>query len=307
MLQQRQLDIRTGSHAPRATSMPNAYGRRAGWRTSLRRVLDAVTPAIGVVVIFFVWAAATAAFRIPEYLLPSPGGVFHRMALERSMLAANTGITLVEAFAGFSASILIGVPMALCIVMSRPVERIALPILVAAQAIPKVAIAPLLVIWLGFGLLPKIAITFLLAFFPVLMATSTGLRSVESDMVDLVRSMRASAWKIMFKVRLPTAMPQVFAGLKVAISLSVAGAVVGEFVGADRGLGYVLLSASGALDGTLVWAALLILAAIGVASFQAVTVVERFTIGWHASIRDRTPTVAMAWLVSENQREGPHA
>jgi len=179
-------------------------------------------------------------------------------------------------FAGFLASVLIGVPMAFCIVMSRAVERMVMPVIVASQAVPKVAIAPMLVIWLGFGLLPKIAITFLLAFFPLLVATSTGLRSVETEMLDLVRSMRASAWKIMFKVRLPAALPQIFSGLKVAIGLSVVGAVVGEFVGADRGLGYALLSASGALDGTLVWAALLILVGVGMASFQAIVAIERF-------------------------------
>jgi NitT/TauT family transport system permease protein len=243
------------------------------------------------VVLLLLWVIVTTAFQVPEYLLPSPAGVFRRIVLERGMLASNTAYTLIEVFAGFLASVLIGVPLAFCIVMSRTVERIVMPVIVGSQAVPKVAIAPMLVIWLGFGLLPKIAITFLLAFFPVLVATSAGLRSVETEMIDLVRSMRASVWKIMFKVRLPAALPQIFSGLKVAISLSVVGAVVGEFVGADRGIGYVLLSASGALDGTLVWAALLILVAVGVASFQAIAAVERFAIGWHVSVRQHAPSV----------------
>jgi len=265
--------------------------RRDAWRTAIRRIRSALASVIGVVVILILWAIVTAVFQIPEYLLPSPASVFRRIVLEQGLLASSTAYTLIEVFAGFLASVLIGVPMAFCIVMSRSVERVVMPVIVASQAIPKVAIAPMLVIWLGFGLLPKIAITFLLAFFPVLVATSTGLRSVETEMLDLVRSMRASAWKIMFKVRLPAALPQIFSGLKVAISLSVVGAVVGEFVGADRGLGYVLLSASGALDGTLVWAALLILVGVGIASFQAIVAVERFAIGWHVSVRQHTQTV----------------
>ncbi len=265
--------------------------RRDGWRIASRMIRSAFVSMIGVVVIFVLWAVVTAVFHIPDYLLPSPANVFRRIVLEQGLLASNTGYTLIEVFAGFLASVLIGIPMAFCIVMSRLVERIVMPVIVASQAVPKVAIAPMLVIWLGFGLLPKIAITFLLAFFPVLVATSTGLRSVETEMIDLVRSMRAPAWKIMFKVRLPAALPQIFSGLKVAISLSVVGAVVGEFVGADHGLGYVLMSASGALDGTLVWAALLILVAIGVTSFQAVAAIERLAIRWHVSVRQHTQTV----------------
>jgi NitT/TauT family transport system permease protein len=265
--------------------------RRGGWRPAIQKLRNASTPLIGLVVLLLLWAIVTTAFQVPEYLLPSPPSVFRRIVLERGMLAANTASTLIEVFAGFLASVLIGIPAAFCIVMSRTVERIVMPVIVGSQAVPKVAIAPMLVIWLGFGLLPKIAITFLLAFFPVLVATSTGLRSVETEMIDLVRSMRASVWKVMFKVRLPAALPQIFSGLKVAVSLSVVGAVVGEFVGADRGIGYVLLSASGALDGTLVWAALIILVAVGVASFQAIAAIERFAIGWHVSVRQHASTV----------------
>src|SRR5690242_16443384 len=154
-----------------------------------------------------------------------------------------------------------------------------------SQTIPKVAIAPILVVWLGFGILPKIAIVFLIAFFPIVVSTVVGLKSVESDMIDLLRSMGARTMKIMLRVRGPTALPQMFAGFKIAICLSVVGAIVGEFVGSDKGLGYLLLTATGTLDGPLVWSALIVLIAMGVALFAIVSKIERVVIPWHVSVR----------------------
>ncbi|HWK43453.1 MAG TPA: ABC transporter permease [Stellaceae bacterium] len=242
-------------------------------------------PFVGVGALLLLWALITTIFKIPDYLLPSPISVIRRASLEWRILLAQTSYTLIEIVAGFLGSLLIGIPMAFAVVLSRPVERVVLPMVVASQAIPKVAIAPILVVWLGFGLFPKIVISFLIGFFPVLVSTITGLKSVETEMIDLVRSMGASTTKIMLRVRLPSALPQIFSGLKVAIALSVVGAIVGEFVGADRGLGYLLLTATGALDGTLVWAALLVLIGLGILLFEIVAAVERVAIRWHVSIR----------------------
>lgn len=249
------------------------------------RFVNAVTPFVGFGALILIWVLITTVFNIPDYLLPSPLAVVRRMSVEWRILVSQTSYTLIEIVSGFLAAILIGIPMAFAVVLSRPVERIVLPIVVASQAIPKVAIAPILVIWLGFGLFPKIVISFLIAFFPILVSTITGLKSVETEMIDLVRSMGASTAKIMLRVRLPSALPQIFAGLKVSISMAVVGAIVGEFVGADRGLGYLLLTATGALDGTLVWAALVVLIALGVSLFQIVSRIERVAIRWHVSIR----------------------
>jgi NitT/TauT family transport system permease protein len=154
-----------------------------------------------------------------------------------------------------------------------------------SQTIPKVAIAPILVVWLGFGILPKIAVVFLISFFPIVVSTVVGLKSVESDMIDLVRSMGAHTTKIMLRVRGPSALPQMFAGFKIAICLSVVGAVVGEFVGSDQGLGFLLLTSTGNLDGSLVWSALFVLIAMGVTLFAIVGRLERVAIPWHVSIR----------------------
>jgi NitT/TauT family transport system permease protein len=236
------------------------------------------------------WAAAVRVFKIPDYLLPAPQDVAARVVKEWPLLMRNGAYTLQSVLTGFLASVLIGVPLAFGIVLSRRIERIAMPFLVMSQTIPKVAIAPILVVWLGFGILPKIAIVFLISFFPIVVSTVVGLKNVENDMVDLVRSMGAGTLKIMLRVRGPSALPQMFAGFKIAICLAVVGAIVGEFVGSDKGLGYLLLTSTGSLDGTLVWAALFVLIAMGMILFALVTKLERLTIPWHVSIRAEDTT-----------------
>jgi len=224
-------------------------------------------------------------FAIPDYLLPAPQDVAARMIKEAPVLWRNGLYTLSSVLAGFAAGVLIGVPLAFMIVMNRSIERVATPFLVMSQTIPKVAIAPILVVWLGFGILPKIAIVFLISFFPIVVSSVVGLKSVESDMIDLVRSMGAGTTKIMLRVRGPSALPQMFAGFKIAVCLSVVGAIVGEFVGSDRGLGYLLLTSTGTLDGTLVWSALFVLIAMGMALFGIVSKLERWMLPWHVSVR----------------------
>jgi NitT/TauT family transport system permease protein len=249
------------------------------------RLLDLLTPVGTVFAILLVWAAVVGIFHIPEYLLPAPQEVILRVVKEWPILLKHSWYTLFSVLTGFLASVLIGVPIAFAIVSSRLVERMTMPVLVMSQTIPKVAIAPILVVWLGFGIMPKIAVVFLISFFSIVVSTVVGLKSVESDMIDLVRSMGASTARIMLRVRAPSALPQMFAGFKIAICLSVVGAIVGEFVGSDSGLGYLLLTSTGSLDGPLVWSALFILIAIGMILFTIVSKVERLMIPWHVSVR----------------------
>jgi NitT/TauT family transport system permease protein len=249
------------------------------------RAFNILLPFIAVIAVLVLWSAGVRVFEIPDYLLPAPEDVIRRIARDWYVLARNATYTLQSVLSGFAAGVLVAVPLAFAVVLSRSVERVTMPFLVMSQTIPKVAIAPILVVWLGFGILPKIAIVFLIAFFPIVVSTVVGLKSVESDMIDLVRSMGARTLKIMLRVRGPTALPQMFAGFKIAICLSVVGAIVGEFVGSDRGLGYLLLTATGTLDGTLVWSALFILIAIGIVLFAIVSKLERLAIPWHVSIR----------------------
>lgn len=265
---------------------PTQANRSAAPGRRLReRGADLLIPLLALVVALAAWSAVVAIFAIPDYLLPAPQAVAARILKDWPLLWKHGIYTLVSVMTGFAASIAIGVPIAFAIVLSRSMERLIMPFLVMSQTIPKVAIAPILVVWLGFGILPKIAIVFLISFFPIVVSTVVGLKSVETDMIDLVRSMGAGTPKIMLRVRAPSALPQMFAGFKIAVCLAVVGAIVGEFVGSDRGLGYLLLTSTGTLDGPLIWAALLVLIAMGVILFAIVSAIERLAIPWHVSVR----------------------
>ena len=259
--------------------------RRSSTRWLSERAPNVAVPTLAIVTVLALWAAIVRLFEIPDYLLPAPQDVAARIIKEWPLLWKHGAYTLMSVLTGFAASVVIGVPLAFAIVLSRSMERVAMPFLVMSQTIPKVAIAPILVVWLGFGILPKIAIVFLISFFPIVVSTVVGLKSVESDMIDLVRSMGARTMKIMLRVRGPSALPQMFAGFKIAVCLAVVGAIVGEFVGSDRGLGFLLLTSTGSLDGTLVWSALFVLIAMGISLFAIVSKLERLAIPWHISVR----------------------
>src|SRR5499427_3556477 len=254
--------------ANRSVAAPAVPARRK--RLLAEPAANLALPVLATVAVLALWAAIVRIFEIPDYLLPAPQAVAARIIKEWPLLWKHGAYTLMSVLTGFAAGVAIGVPLAFGIVLSRSMERITMPFLVMSQTIPKVAIAPILVVWLGFGILPKIAIVFLISFFPIVVSTVVGLKSVETDMVDLVRSMGARTFKIMLCVRAPSALPQMFAGFKIAVCLAVVGAIVGS----DRGLGYLLLTSTGTLDGPLVWAALLVLIAMGMALFAIVSRVE---------------------------------
>ncbi len=260
-----------------------AQDARMRWRSE--QAFNLAIPVLAIIAVLIVWGAVVKMFEIPDYLLPAPQAVAARIVKEWPLLWKHGIYTLLSVLTGFAAGVAIGVPLAFGIVLSRSMERVAMPFLVMSQTIPKVAIAPILVVWLGFGILPKIVIVFLISFFPIVVSTVVGLKSVETEMIDLVRSMGARTGKIMWRVRGPSALPQMFAGFKIAVCLAVVGAIVGEFVGSDRGLGFLLLTSTGTLDGPLVWSALFILIAMGVTLFAIVTKLERLTIPWHVSVR----------------------
>jgi len=273
------------TNAPRPGRLDSSNDGLRSETASTIQIPKFLAPTLAVIVALGLWWAVVAIFKIPDYLLPAPEAVAARLAKEWPALLKHGAYTLLSVVTGFASAVAIGVPIAFSIVLSRGIERVAMPFLVMSQTIPKVAIAPILVVWLGFGILPKIAIVFLISFFPIVVSTVVGLKSVETDMIDLVRSMGARTAKIMLRVRGPSALPQMFAGFKIAVCLSVVGAIVGEFVGSDRGLGFLLLTSTGTLDGPLVWSALIVLIAIGVALFAIVSKIERVVIPWHVSVR----------------------
>ena len=195
-------------------------------------------------------------------------------------IVQHTLVTLYETVVGFGLSILIGVPLAVAVVFSPLLQKTIYPILLALQSVPKVAIAPLLALWIGFGALPKIIVVFLVCFFPIIVSTATGLQSVPPQVMDLIRSLSASTLQTFVKIRFPTAMPHIFVGLKIAITFAVIGAVIGEFVGSESGLGYLILVSSSQSRTPLAFAALLVLTMMSIALYYLIEYLERVLVPW---------------------------
>jgi NitT/TauT family transport system permease protein len=235
--------------------------------------------------ILVAWDLVVRIFGIKPYLLPPPLTVLNTIIENWQLLGVHTLWTTGAILAGFIAAAVVAIPLAMLIVVSPLLRRLLYPPMVATQAIPKIALAPLFIVWFGFGVVPKVAVAFLIAFFPVVIDTIVGLRSIDPAMVQLARSMGAPPHRIFLRLRLPNALPMIFGGLKVASALAVVGALTGEFVGADKGLGYVLVSASGNLNTALLFATLVILSALAMVFFYAVELVERILIPWHVSQR----------------------
>ena len=236
-------------------------------------------------VLFILWDLAVRLFKIPIYLVPGPLKVLQSIIDQWQPLAVQSMWTSAAILAGFIAAAVFAIPMAMLIVVSPTLERLVYPPMVATQSIPKIALAPLFIVWFGFGMAPKVAVAFLIAFFPIVIDTIVGLRSIDPAMVQLARSMGAPPWRIFLRMRLPHALPMIFGGLKVASTLAVVGALTGEFIGSDKGLGYLLVQASGSMDTPLLFATLVILSLIAMVFFYAVEFAERLMIPWHVSQR----------------------
>jgi NitT/TauT family transport system permease protein len=241
---------------------------------------QAVYPLLGVGAILLLWHGYTRLTGISMIVLPGPLDILSASVRQFGLLARETWPTLLESVLGFGLAMLIGIPLAVCVANSRLLNLTLYPILVATQSVPKVAIAPIILVWFGLGMESKLAIAFLVSFFPVVIDTATGLRATPIGLLELAQSLRASPLQIFMKVQMPAALPFVFAGAKVAITLAVIGAVIGEFVGSMRGLGNLLLTANSQLDGPLAWAALVWLSVLGIVLFAAVSLAERLMMPW---------------------------
>ena len=255
--------------------------------SSALRVLNAgwLKPVFFLVFLVVLWDVTIRVFNIPPYQIPKPIDVLTTLWQEWPMLLREAWPTTLATIQGFLLSAAFGIPVAMLIAGSRTVEAYLYPLLVFSQSIPKIAIAPLFVVWYGFGMFPKVLSAFLLGFFPVVVSAVQGFKSVEPDMMDLARAMEANRLQIFRMVSLPHAMPAIFAGLKVSITLAVVGAVVGEFVGSNSGIGYVLQRSIGNFELPTMFAALVVLSLIGVILFWILDVLERVAIPWHASQR----------------------
>ncbi|MFN8701457.1 MAG: ABC transporter permease [Rhodospirillales bacterium] len=242
-------------------------------------------PTAAVFVCILVWHFSVIWFAVPAYLVPTPEAVVERLWDDRAFMFRHSVVTLTTTLGGFLLSVAVGVPLGMLLVWSRLLERAIMPLLVVSQSFPKVAVAPLIVIWFGLGMLPKILIAFSVAFFPIVISTIAGMKSVDTDLRDLARSMQAGPIKTFAKIRLPFALPQIFSGIKVAVAFATVGAVVGEWVGADAGLGYLLLWSNANLDTPLLFAVLVCLMFIGLILYYAVEWIEAYALPWHVSVR----------------------
>lgn len=246
---------------------------------------DIAEPVIFFIALLVLWEILVKVAHVPAFILPPPKDLYSAFVAKFFILGHHSLITFIEAVGGFALSFVLGVAFAVAVVYSRHLNNTIYPLIVILYAMPKSAFAPLMVIWIGYGLFSKIAIAFLVAFFPIVVNTVVGLKEVEPELIELARINRGSAWGVFKKIRLPNSLPYMFAGIKVALVLSVTGAIVAEFVAANEGLGYLVLQANYSLDTAFALVILLILALLSLALFAVVDKLQRKWVPWSAEVR----------------------
>lgn len=232
------------------------------------------------ILIFAVWELLVRALEVPSYLVPTPCAVVREAVHAGPELLRHTWVTFSEIIIGFLLSVVIGVPLGILIIYSPWMEQVSYVLLVISQAVPKVALAPLFLVWLGFGLRTVLLLTFLISFFPIVISTVVGMRSIHPEMLSLAKALKATQMQTFLTFRLPVALPSIFGGLKVASTLAVVGAIVAEFVGSQEGLGYLILSANANFQTALSFAAIGILSLLGLALFYVVVFLEHRIVFW---------------------------
>jgi len=263
----------------RTTQAPPARRRRH--RPSMVwRVARETLPAWVFVALIAAWWAAVWILKVPAFLLPPPEDVLPRIWESRQSLTNHSLVTIQEIVMGFALSVLTAIPIGLLFALSPTAKRMLYPLLVFIQLVPKIAVAPLFVVWLGFGLTSKVMLTLLLTFFPLLLASIAGFQILDQRLLYLTRSMGATTWQTFRYLRFPAALPVIFGGLKTSATIAATAAIVAEFVGSNKGLGYVLLQGTANLDTTLVFAVLFLLTIIGLALNTIVEVVEYVITPW---------------------------
>jgi len=237
-------------------------------------------PAMGIFLVVALWHLYVVQFNVSTVVLPKPSLVLDSIVSQRALLLSEGWITFKECLYGFALAMVLGIPIAVALTNSKILSLTFYPLLVGTQSIPKVAVAPIILVWLGTGLESKLAVAFLVAFFPVVVDTATGLRSTPPELLDLARSLRASKFQIFTKIQFPAALPFVFSGAKVAVTLAVIGGVIGEFVGSTEGLGNLLMVANSQINSPLAWASLVALSVLGILLFAGVVLAERIFMPW---------------------------
>jgi len=245
-----------------------------------RLAADIAQPVGALIAFVVLWELTCRVFQLPAYLIPAPSSIWVDTWRLAGPVTVHTLATTQTVLLGFLASLIVSLPLAVLITSSPVVANTIYPLLVLTQSIPKVALAPILVVIFGSNELPRVVVTFLVAFFPLVLSIAAGITAVPPELIELGRACRASRWRALWRIRLPYAVPFIFSGLKAAITLSVVGAVVGEFVNADRGLGYLIVTSTAFFQVPLAWGALVLLSLLGIILFQAVVIVEQVFFPW---------------------------
>lgn len=230
------------------------------------------------VALVVVWHFAVVMNDIPDFVMPTPVEALRALGEPHYQWLKHTLATTAEVFGGYLLAVVVGVGLAIVFTWSETLQRFVMPLVVTLNMVPKVAMAPLFIVWLSFGIVPNMVIAFTICFFPILITTARGLREVEPDLLDLVRALRASRLQIFTKIQLPGALPYIFSGMKIATVFAVAGAIVGEFIGSSQGLGYLMLSVQGVLDTAGMFMAVILISLIGVVLYGLVLLLERLSV-----------------------------
>lgn len=247
-----------------------------------RLIWHVIPPGI-IISLFVIWEIMVSLFNVPVWLLPAPSDIIVEGKENYSLLWDHTYVTLKEVVFGFLVALAVSLVLALCMVFSRAIERTVYPFVVGSQTVPIIAISPLLLIWVGYGIAPKIIVVALISFFPIVVNTMDGFKSVDSDAINMMRTFGANRWQIFTKLQIPNALPYLFTGMKIAIVVSVIGAVIGEWVGASEGLGYLMTRSIPQFQTDRVFAAMFILSFLGIMLFLSVIALRRVVVPWYES------------------------
>ncbi len=276
-------------------TMPETHvvrSERSLWRLARRQggswARMVTPPLVATALLILVWYCVIWAFSLRPLFLPTPRSVAIALGEEWRLLVDHSWVTIQESAFGLGLAVGVGVVLAVLVAEIPVFSRALMPLLVVSQAIPKVAVAPLFVIWFGFGLGPKIVVAFFVAFFPVVVSTASGLKSISRDEIDLFKTITPRRWPLYRHLKIPRALPQFFDGVKVASSLALIGAIVGEFVSADEGLGYLVTIMNRDLRTPEMFAVFVVLSIVGILLFYAVVLIERLLLPWHFALTRET-------------------
>ena len=256
----------------------SASPTRGGWRW--------FWPLMILLLLFLIWEVWVRVAGTPRWMLPPPSAIVDSFRADYRLLLQHTRVTLLEVLLGFGLALIAGLLAGIAIDSSRILERAIYPLLIASQTIPMVALAPLMLIWFGYGLFPKILLTALVGFFPIAVNTVDGLRSADREVIALLRTMGATRWQRFTIARVPAALPLIFSGARVAVTFCVIGAVFAELVGSSEGLGYLMQRAAAQFQTARVFAAIVILALMGIGLFGLVSLIERLVLPWRTFVTD---------------------